>query len=296
MRVKDLIPLLVLLAGIVLSRWLAPLAPLIPYTISGMLFLTFLRVRPRDLRLQASHGVLLLIQLVLAGVAYFCALPLGTLAAQSALLLFLTPAATAAPTIVMLLGGQAGYTTTYVLLSHTMIMFVAPAVLPLVGDAGADVPFITQASKIFWSITPLIVPAIAFAWGLLWLRRPIAERISRLKGLPFFIWLLSLLLLMAHTAEFMCQHSGWTWQEIALLAGISLIACLAQYFLGHTLASRLGAEQHAIRHALGQKNTTLSLWLASLFLLPLSPVAIACYIIWQNIILTYLLARFRPQT
>lgn len=298
MTLRGLLPLLALLWGVVLSRWLAPWAPIIPYTISGMLFLTFLKVRPRDLRLRRSHLWLLIIQLSLSAIGYWVGVPLGALAAQAVLLLLLTPAATASPTIVMLLGGDAGYTTSYVLVSHAMVMLTAPLVLPLVGDHDTTeaMGFVWQAKQIFWSIAPLIIPAIALAWGLLAVRPNLAEKISRVKRLPFGLWLLSLLLLIAHTTEFMKGYPGWSWADVGLLAALSLGACLIQFGLGHWLAPRLEGERHAMRHALGQKNTTLSLWLASLFLSPLVCVAIACYILWQNIMITYVLARLKPQT
>lgn len=289
---KDLIPLSALAVGILLSHQLAPLSQLIPYAISAMLFLTFLKVSPRDLRLRATHLVLLCIQLLLVVGAYWL-LPKQTPQQECLVLLFLTPAASAAPAIVQLLSGNTGFTASYTLLSHAMIILVAPILLPVLAPAtAATLSFSEQALQILRSIAPLIVPPIAIAWALAAVAPRQAETLGGQKQLAFSIWLASLILLMAHTTETMKAYSdSWSWSDIIQYALISFAACAIQFSIGALLGRILSVEPHSIRQALGQKNTTLGLWLATLFLSPLTPIAVASYIVWQNFVITYMMAR-----
>lgn len=295
-RLRGVLPLGVMVLGGVLSQVLLPLAFLIPYIISAMLFLTFLDVRPRDLALQPSHYILLAIQLLASALAYGLGMLLDPLVGAAMLLCFITPAATAGPVIVSLLGGRAGYTTTYVLLSHAMIIVVAPLVLPHVGDGvGSGAGFVEQAWAVFAQVFPLVVPAVALAWLLQWLSPRATKAIARHSWLSYTLWLTSLLLLMGYTVHFIRERDHLELSQVLSMAIVGLVACVSQLALGHSLAGALGADRHAMRHALGQKNTTLSIWLGSLFLPPLTTLATAAYIIWQNVAISTLLARYRQR-
>lgn len=290
---KDLIPLVALAVGIVCFRWLSALAWLIPYTISGMLFLTFLRVMPSDLRLRRAHFVLLLIQIVLTLGAY-CFAPHGVLR-ECIVLLLLTPTATAAPAIVQLLSGDTGFTTSYTLLSHTMVILIAPMLLQSLSPGiNIQINFVEQAGQIFMSIAPLIVPPILSAWTLARVLPRSAELLRSNRQMPFFIWLTSLILLMAHTTKIMTEQADmWSWIDVGRYIAISFGVCSVLFGIGSYLPFVLNQERHALRQSMGQKNTTLALWLATLFLSPLTSIAVASYIIWQNLIITYLMTHSR---
>ena len=97
------------------------------------------------------------------------------------------------------------------------------------------------------------------------------------------------------------------WWALALLFAGSLIACLAQYFIGRGIGYRLpapskgkeykdvvinpaavpttmaGVSRITAGQAFGQKNTTLGIWMCQVFLNPLSAIGPAAYIIWQNV-------------
>lgn len=283
-----------MLLGGMLAQWLSPLSPIIPYIISAMLFVTFLQIRPRDLSIRRSHALLMGVQAIGTVAAYLIGLSVSQTVAAGLLLCFITPAATAGPVVVGLLRGDSGYTTTYVLLSHAAIILVAPIVLPAVGRNLYDVSFAEQSYAIFAQIFPLIVPAIALAWAVRYVAPRSAERIGRQSWLSFTLWLVSLLLLMAHTVHFIRERDSIRMADIALMAGVGFVACVTQFAVGEWLGKRIGAERHAVRHACAQKNTTLAIWLASLFLTSLSALACAAYIIWQNLAIAYVLAKHKP--
>lgn len=277
--------------GWVLGGRLEPALPAVPYIISAMLLVTFIEVRPRDLALRRSHLWLLLVQTLLATASYLVGLhTLGHYGALGMLMCTMIPAATAGPVVVRLLGGQAGYTTTYVLLSHLLIVVIAPIVLPVVGGQMAGESFLPQALAIFYRVASLILPALAGAWLLRYLAPKPAAWLSSQRWLSLGLWIASLVILMGHTSRMM--HDGvQALAQMQMMAIIALGLCLLQFALGHYLAGVLGMERAAVRHSLGQKNTTMGIWLATLFLPPPIAMANAAYIVWQNIMITLLLGR-----
>lgn len=259
-----------------------------------MLFLTFSGVPATKLRLRKAHFSLLGIELLLLvlGLIYCIYSPLIGI---GVVLLFMTPTATAAPSIVSLLGGDVGFVASSMLLAHGSIVILAPLLLPIISPSGATLPFVTQATEIFSSLTFLVLLPIGLAWGVRALRPALSERIAQQRQLPYFIWLSSLVLLMAHTQQLLLTdpHS-WNWRDMSSCLAVGLVVCLLEFSLGHSLARPLGIERHAARQSLGQKNTTLALWLATFFLPPLIATVVAGYILWQNLFITLLMMRRCP--
>lgn len=293
--IRRLLPLIVMLVGALLGEHLEPLSGVIPWIISMMLFLTFLGVRPESLRLRRSHGYILLVQSLLVALGYVLALPLGQTLAAAVLLCLITPAATASPVIVRLLNGDAGFTTTYVLLSHLAIVLVAPVVLPWASGEAVAMSledFALEAYRILRQVSMLILPALGIGWLVRrYMPRP-ANWLSSRPQLSMFFWHTSLLLLMGHTVHMIHEWEGGASVGLMLsMAVVGLLTCVLQMALGQWLAPRIGRDEAAVRHALGQKNTTLAIWLGSLFLSPMVALSSAAYIVWQNIAITYLMSR-----
>ena len=72
-----------------------------------------------------------------------------------------------------------------------------------------------------------------------------------------------------------------------LLGVMGLIACIVQFALGKWLSKRILGESITLGQSLGQKNSTIAIWLAQSYLNPLSSVAMAAYSIWQNLLNAY---------
>lgn len=290
--IKDLLPLVALVLGFLGSRWFSPFVGLIPWAIAAMLFLTFLGVPPRGLRLERAHFFLLGIELLLIalGLAVYSLAPsLGV----GLVLLLMTPTATAAPSIVFLLGGNVGFVASSMLLAHGLVVGLAPVVLPVITSGShANLSFLAQATEVLLSIAPLVLLPIVLAWGLRAGCPQIAQSIVVRKRLPYFIWLSSLVLLMAHTGQLLTDYAEvWSWSDLTLYLILGFVVCALEFALGHYIAPILGGERQAIRQSLGQKNTTLALWLATNFLPPLTATAAASYILWQNLFITIVMMR-----
>ncbi len=267
------------------------LRALIPWVIGVMLFLTYLKVKPRDMKLLPQHFIFLVVQFALMSVAYGLTYAFNLDYAEAILLCFLMPSATAGPAIVRLLSGKSGFTASYVLLTHFALILLAPLLFPLIHQSTIEIAFISLAGSIFMTIAPLIILPMLLAWTLLYLKPKFSEKIAQNKQIPYLLWLFSVWLLMGKTTVFLLASPSLNMQTFIIVGGLSALACALQFIFGQKLSLRLGVEPNAGRHAMGQKNTSLAIWLATLYLSPASALAAAAYILWQNFVITYRLAK-----
>ena len=95
---------------------------------------------------------------------------------------------------------------------------------------------------------------------------------------------------MSSTTNFiLAQPREYIGLEItmALLAGV---VCVAQFALGRWWGGKCG-DKVAGGQSVGQKNTLLAILLAQSYLNPLSSIAPAAYVVWQNLINSIQLSR-----
>ncbi len=297
--------------------------PVLPVLIFFMLFFTFCKVNPADFRLRRWHWAVLAVQLLLTvggfyAVQWVCeacgATPEQTLIlSQGLMTCFVMPTATAAPIIAGKLGGSIQNLTTFTLLSNAATALIVPIFFPIAKHA--DIAFWADLWAILQRVCPLLLGPFLAAWLLRLGYNAVQKRKGsgrtfalsrRLTGMPFYLWLCSLVVLMANiTHTLVVSH-----YDYATLFGLcvgSLGACLLQFYLGKLIGQRfpaasIGVESHdeeinpaATPHdmrsvskvtagqAFGQKNTSLGVWLAQSYLNPLSAIGPAAYIIWQNV-------------
>ena len=122
--------------GALAYPWLVPLKPLLPWLIFFMLFFTFCKINPLDLRLHRWHWVVLAVQMLLSFATYGVIFHFtrNTILAQGLMLCFIMPTATAAPIIAGKLGGSIQNLTSFTLLSNFATAIVVPAFFPLIND------------------------------------------------------------------------------------------------------------------------------------------------------------------
>lgn len=299
---------------------------LLPPLIFLMLFFTFCKINPLDLRLRRWHWIVLITQLALGigiyyGIEYiFRLLPTSlstndiAIISQGLMLCVLMPTATAAAIIAGKLGGSIQNLTSFTMLSNVATAIIVPIFFPIVNPS-AGIEFIEAFWMILRKISPLLLGPFLAAWLLricydgYQRRRQSSRRFAlpqTLASMPFYVWVITLVILMADLAHTLIQqqYNYWT---IAILAIGSLITCLMQFGLGKWIgychpASARGEDYHdvlinpAAAHytmqqvsritagqAFGQKNTTLAIWMAQAYLVPVASMAPAAYIIWQNI-------------
>ena len=276
-----------------------------PMFIFSMLFLTFCRIEPKDLKPHRWHWWLLLIQgglfSLLGLVAYLLISALSVdrgdwvVLIECAMLCLICPTATAAAVVTRKLGGDVPGITTYIILINLLTAVLVPLIVPLVHPI-AEIDFWTAFSMIMAKVFPmLILPCLAA-----WLVRDLFPKLHRwflkFPDLAFYIWSLALCLAIAITTKSI-MRSDMSLFMLMMMSLISLICCVLQFGLGRFIGGRYrpriyvpAVEERgkAVRkttagQALGQKNTIFAIWMAYTFMTPESSIVGGFYSIWHNI-------------
>lgn len=325
--------IIAMLIGAVGYPWFRHLNGLMPPLICLMLFFTFCKVNPLDLRLRVWHGIVLVVQLMMTAGVYYGLLAIGkkllsmgygltegdiALVAQGLMVCVIMPTATAAPIIAGKLGGSIQNLTTFSLLSNIATAVIVPAFFPVV-HTEAGIEFVAAMLMILRRVTPMLLGPFVAAWLLRlvyeWYYKqtgtPRRFTLSkRWASMPFYLWILLLIVLISQITYTLLTQEYSGWAIVALCVG-SLVACLLQFMLGRWIGYRFPATSHGADYqdilinpaaaaysiaqksritagqAFGQKNTALGIWMAQMYLHPLSSIGPAAYIIWQNLLNSY---------
>ena len=298
--------------GAIGFHWFAPLKPLLTWLIFFMLFFTFCKVNPLDLRLRSWHWVVLTLQLSLSVAIYYILMATtgNPILAQGLMLCFIMPTATAAPIIAGKLGGSIQNLTAFTLLSNFATAIVVPVFFPLVNPA-AEMTFWSAFWLILRRISPLLLGPFFAAWFLRlgYQAKTKKEFILPIKAavMPFYLWVTSNIILFATDTETVVSTIHDQLSTILWLLLGSFFACLFQFGIGKYIGYRLpapskgkdyqdvlinpaaapttmaGVSRITAGQAFGQKNTSLGVWMAQMYLNPLAALGAAAYIVWQNI-------------
>ena len=257
-----------------------------PFFIFSMLFCTFCRVNIREMKPSWLHLWLMVAQVVATVAIYALLRPLGETVAQGGMICSLAPMAMGAVVIAGMLGAKVETMATHSLICNIAIAFIAPPLISMWGNGSCTI------AEILARVTPLLIAPFVVAQLCRWLTPRFAGWIGSHAMLSFYLWLLSLMVIMGKTTHFIIESGIEYLTTEIILAAVALIVCLAQFGFGRWLGRRYGDEP-AGGQALGQKNTVLAIWLAQSFLNPLACVAPTAYIVWQNIVNSYQIYKHR---
>ena len=257
-----------------------------PFFIFSMLFCTFCRVNIREMKPSWLHLWLMVAQVVATVAIYALLRPLGETVAQGGMICALAPMAMGAVVIAGMLGAKVETMATHSLICNIAIAFIAPPLISMWGNGSCTI------AEILARVTPLLIAPFVVAQLCRWLTPRFAGWIGSHAMLSFYLWLLSLMVIMGKTTHFIIESGTEYLTTEIILAAVALVVCLAQFGFGRWLGRRYGDEP-AGGQALGQKNTVLAIWLAQSFLNPLACVAPTAYIVWQNIVNSYQIYKHR---
>ena len=276
-----------------------------PMFIFSMLFLTFCRIEPKDLKPHRWHWWLLLIQgglfSLLGLVAYLLISMLSVesgdwvVLIECAMLCLICPTATAAAVVTRKLGGDVPGITTYIILINILAAVLVPLIVPLVHPV-AEIDFWMAFSMIMAKVFPLLILPCLAAWLVRYLFPKLHRWFLKFPDLPFYIWSLALCLAIAITTKSI-MRSDMSLFMLAMMSLISLICCVFQFGMGRFIGGRYrpripvpaveerGKEVRKITagQAMGQKNTIFAIWMAYTFMTPESSIVGGFYSIWHNI-------------
>ena len=257
-----------------------------PFFIFAMLFCTFCRVNIRDMKPSWLHLWLMVAQIVGTVAIYYLLRPFGDTVAQGGMICALAPMAMGAVVIAGMLGANVATMATHSLICNLAIAFIAPPLLSTWGNGACTV------MEILARVSPLLIAPFVVAQLCRWLTPKAAHWIGSHAMISFYIWLLSLIVIMGKTTKFIIDSGTEYLTTEMLMAVVALVVCLAQFGVGKWLGKRYG-DKAAGGQALGQKNTVLAIWLSQSFLNPLSCVAPTAYIVWQNLVNSYQIYKHR---
>ena len=294
-------------AGPFLEQLTGVLQPLLIFL---MLFLTFCRIEPKDLKPHRWHWWLLLIQgglftgLGLLAVWLMNHMPGGyagkIVLIESAMLCLICPTATAAAVVTRKLGGDVAGITTYTVLINLLTAVLVPLVVPLIRPMqGMD--FWMAFSVIVAKIFPLLIMPCLMAWLVRYLAPGFHKRLLEFPDLAFYLWAVALTLAITVTTRSII-HSDMSLALLSWMAAISLICCVLQFAVGRYVGSRylpremrgrteedaVIARGKAVRtvtagQSLGQKNTVFAIWMGYTFMTPETAIVGGLYSIWHNL-------------
>ena len=255
-----------------------------PTLLFAMLFLTFCKVKPKELRLSRWQGWLLLLQtlafLLLVLLALYIPHAHWKIVVESAMLCMICPTATAAAVATRKLGGNVGTLMTYTILINLAVAILLPAMLPLVHNT-PEHTFVSSFLRIVGRIFPLLLGPFFLSILLRWWSPRITEKLSTYRDLPFYLWAISLSMAIAVSVRSIV-HSSLSWTYLLAIATVSLIACIIQFYCGHKAGLRYNDTVSATQ-ACGQKNTVFIIWVGYTFMTPVTSIAGGFYSIWHNL-------------
>ena len=271
-----------------------------PILLFIMLFLSFTKVRPREMRPRRWHLWVLLMQagcfLACSALAMLCGGDLGAkVLCEGAMLAFICPTATASAVIVGKLGGSISGIVTYIMLCNLMVSVLAPAVLPLV-EPSSGLDFMTSFLMILSKVFPLLIIPLLSAWVVRYGLPKVHRKLLQYPDLSFYVWAVALALAIAVTVRSIMHSTVSVWYMVGL-AIISGIACLIQFVLGKRVGSLYDRQTRITAgQAFGQKNTVFVIWLGLMFLDPVTSVIGGFYSVWHNTVNSYQLYKARKRS
>lgn len=251
-----------------------------PTLIFLMLFVTFCRVKPSQMKPSMLHVWLLLVQTVACIGVFLLLRPLDLILAQGAMVCVLAPVAMAAVVIGGMLGANVATMATYSLLCNMAVALLAPVILTFTGTGACTF------AQILARIAPLLVMPFAAAQFCRLVIPKAAKWVGDHSQISFYMWLASLLVIIGRTTAFIIDLHDASLATELWLAFAALAICLGQFKVGRMLGRRYG-DAPAGGQSLGQKNTVLAVWMAQSFLDPISSIAPTAYIVWQNFVNSY---------
>ena len=270
-----------------LGNELSPVFDIIfPLFVFLTLFVTFCKVDFHQMRPHCWHIGVLVAQLLLVavniGVIFWVEADVEQkLLWEAVLTCIIGPAASAAPVVVGKLGGNISTMTTYVLISSLVSALMIPLVFPIL-EQSEHVSFFDAFLIILQKVSIVLLLPLVLGWLMQHFVKNLCAKIAAQPNLSFYFWSISLSITTGITVKNIV-HSSASLFLLLMIAITTFLLCFVQFGIGRVIGRQMGEEVNA-GQALFQKNTALSIWVAYMYLNPVSSIGAGCYVLWQNII------------
>lgn len=270
-----------------LGNRLGPVIDVIfPVTVFLTLLATFCKVDFHQMRPHRWHIGVLAAQVLLVvsnlGIIFLVGDDLDQqLIWQGVLTCTIAPSASAAPVVTGKLGGNINTMTTFTVISALASALMIPLVFPPLTST-VHLTFFETFLIILQKVSMVLLLPLVLGWLMQHYVKTVCCRIASMPNLSFYLWGVSLTIVAGVTVKNILHSNAPLWLLTAI-AALSFVVCFVQFGIGRAIGRHLG-EEICSGQALFQKNTSLAIWVAYLYLHPVASVGAGCYVLWQNII------------
>lgn len=268
--------------GIVLHEWVDDVAFLMPYLLFLMLLVSYTKLDMRGMRLSPMYVWMLVAQLSMAWIAYGVLSLWNPIVAQGVFICIFCPTATSAPVVAAMLGGNLSLLVGYSLVCNIAVALLSPLFFSLIG-VHTELGFLHSTLLICRQVLPLLLLPLLLAVLMARFTPRLRDAIKARQSVSFYLWAVALCIVVGRSVSFVLQQPVEAIPVEVAMALLSLCVCLLQFYLGRCIGGRYG-DKVAGAQGLGQKNTVLAIWMALTYLHPISSIAPASYVLWQNVI------------
>jgi len=250
-----------------------------------LLVFAFLNLSISKEIIKKEHFYILCANFIIPFCFYFALKSFNTDLALAAFISGFSPTAVSAAAVIHQLKGKVEFTAFSVLLTNFAVAFATPFILPLLITAHVQI-----------SVFSVLLPVVfVFAVPLLFVKiikkyfRNIYDWFSRSLEIPYYILLLNIYLATSKATHFIGQEYSGPKQIVYLIALSSLVICAVSFYIGSLIGGNNYRQE--TMQSLGQKNNSLSVWVALTFINPLTALGPVFYILFHNIFISFQLYR-----
>lgn len=244
-----------------------------------MFYLVLLKIDFKKLAPHKEHIPILAANIAMGVIPYLIFKVMGfPELALAAFFTGITPTANAAPVVMDFLEGKVEFVLTGFIICNLFIDAALVFLLPW-ATGNWHAAFICDVIQQLCFVV-LLPMALAAITRLVCCK--LHKKVPKVPSMAtFIIWCSSLFVISAQTTVFFQQHSDMILKTVAVIALLSLGICAANFSLGKLLGGKKFSREAS--QTLGQKNTTLTVFLALLFGTPESALGPTFYILWHNV-------------
>ncbi len=275
-----------------IADWYAPHNnSFMPICMFLVLFTTFCKVDFKKLMPVRWHLYVVLVQVALVVLAVWIIncmhiVGQGLVLLESVLVCIISPCACSMAIVTAKLGGNLEETTSYTFLSNILSAFLISVFFPMLPHetGGGIFSFFSTFARILQRVSLVLLLTKILAFIVKHLFKCLHHAIIKVKDLSYYLWGGSLVVVSGTTAMNISDAMSWASIDfLATIAILSLFVCIVQFAVGRFAGRHIGKPVDC-GQALGQKNTSVAIWVATVFLNPLASVGPGCYVLWQNTI------------
>ncbi|MCQ2328957.1 MAG: hypothetical protein MJZ93_00165 [Paludibacteraceae bacterium] len=281
-KIKPFVLPIAIVVGFMTHQWCNMMAFLMPYVIFSILMFCFCSVDIQSMKPGWMDLCLATFQIAVSLGGYYLtkAISGNEIVAEGILICVLCPVASSTAVVACMLGANREIVTTYTMVGNLMVAFVAPIIFSFIGTH-QTMPFVDSFLLILKRVASVLAIPFFISW-ILQIKTPkICKKIAKYNGISFYLWAIALLITLGQTIHYVITKGDGHWSDIGILAIMAFVICVVHFGFGKWLGSKFG-DTMAGGQLLGQKNSSMGIWMSNMYLNPLASCILAFYSIMAN--------------